>query len=170
MTGMKYLVGIAALLMCVGCSAAANVPSSSPVASVSSPAATTAQWASAIAPIKKDWEETQKSWDDATCSAIAAGEGAADCATLLATMQIQVATIHLKVSSLTKPDSSTYLGQPPTEVAAAYEALQEAASAADIWESAPVHCPGKTCGRAAVEFESSWKDLGSALVAWEPWL
>ena len=89
---------------------------------------------------------------------------------MLVTMQIQAATVHLKVTALTDPNSPSYLGAAPAEVAAAYQALVEAATAANIWDTAPVDCPGDTCGHAALEFEMAWNGLGAAFAAWEPWL
>ncbi len=85
-------------------------------------------------------------------------------------MQIQASTANLVLKGLTKTGHPDYLGTPPDEVAKAYGDLTEAAEAADFWENSPVECPGKNCGRDAFKFETAWKELGAALVAWEPWL
>jgi hypothetical protein len=124
-----------------------------------------------VAPLKADWEKSQKEWDEATCSSLAASDGAVDCAAMLTAMQIQAATINLEVGAMANPDAKAgYLGAPPDEVAKAYQELADAARAADTWESNPVECPGKECLGVAFEFERAWEDLGSAFAAWEPWI
>lgn len=176
MSDMKRLaMSLAVLLALTGCSGtSASTPSPSAATETPSPSesvVSVSQWASAVAPLKAEWQETQESWEDATCSALAANDGAVDCAAMLTTMQIQAATINLGVSAMANPEAKTgYLGTPPSEIATAYQALADAAKAADTWESSPVDCPGNDCLPNAIEFERAWKDLGSAFAAWEPWL
>jgi hypothetical protein len=178
----RWLVGpVAALLLVAGCSGspddapqASESPSADPGATPAdaeelADTATVEQWASVIAEQQLSVDEAQESWDDATCSPSVAADGAADCVAYLTVMGLTASTAAITIGGAADPDSPTYIGDPPEEIAdlvAATIADAEAAAAA----SEDVDCFEGDCLSDALEFHDAWNDLRGDLAAWTPYL
>ncbi|MEU2200582.1 hypothetical protein [Isoptericola sp. NPDC019482] len=176
MTGWTRALLGAALLVAVsaGCSgegsAGADVASSE--APESAPATETVaettvdQWASIVAGQRHAVDEMNADWEDATCSATAIAMGdAPDCEAYLIAMGYTAETAAVAIGGAINPDSDTYLGDPPAEIADLYESTFEAADAASVavsdWEN-----------EAATPMDATraWDDLLTKFAEWEPYL
>lgn len=156
-----------------GATAGANAePSETTAPETSTPApeatTTTAQWASQIAPLKAKFEETEKDWEDSGCSVTAANDDVL-CQAKLTIMSMDAQTIQISTESLTMPQATSYLGDPPSEIESLYTKTLEAANMA-VADGKAVSCPGDDCVTTAFTFERSWDALGDALTMWEPYL
>lgn len=111
--------------------------------------------------MKADWEDSQGSWDDATCSAVASAD-AVDCQALLIAMGNRAAAISLTLQGLSERAVPSEMADLLSETAAAARTADDAGGA--------VECPGDQCVSTAFTFERAWDNLGGVLTEWEPYL
>lgn len=143
---------------------------STPETSTSTPQDTTtaAQWASQIAPLKSKYEETTADWEDSGCSVDTVNDDVL-CQAKLTIMNLDAQTIQISTESLTMPQATTYLGDPPSEIDSLYTKTLDAANATVV-DGKAISCPGDECMSTALTFTRTWDDLGDALTMWDPYL
>lgn len=172
---------LAIALVAAGCSAGGGQPddagssglqSSSEAPESPSPSpegASIEQWASVVAEQKDSYEDTQQSWDDLTCSSLAASNGAVDCQAYMYTMGLVAETAAISIGGTVNPDTPKYLGEPPAEIVTLVdETIAAAQHAADV--SVGPECFDDDCIGESVDAERAWNQLGDKYAAWDPYL
>ena len=161
-------------LALTGCSStsAESSPESSPAPAATSEsttsATTTSQWASAIAPLKSDFNDEDTTWENQGCSPQGADEMPL-CNAELTNMGLTAKTASISIDSLTTVSATTYLGLPPDELSDLYDKTLNAARLASNL-SEDISCPGDDCISTSFQFLQAWDALGDAYAAWEPYL
>lgn len=178
----KRTLAVAGLLSIVPLSACASGATSTPSKEAGETPAveessTVEQWASLIAQQSVDWDEWKAEWDDATCSSIAAAEGAMDCNLMLTSAMYMLQTTSIELEPATSEGKKGFIAsEPPAEVANLYAATEEAApsgaAAAKAWQDANcgLSTSGEECGGLSSDLETTVDDLMSEYAAWGPYL
>ncbi len=144
-----------------------------PSPSTTEETASVEQWASVIAEQRNSYDDTDQSWEDATCSSLAAVDGAVDCQAMMMSMGLVAATANVTISGATNPDGPAYIGKPPAEIRTLLiDTLTAAMIAEDAFTPVDMDCfdEGIECAGEASEAERAWDTLGDKYAAWDPYL
>ena len=178
LAGMKKFA-VAALISAValsGCSSSAATTTKgtqSPTEASSAPESSVAQWAGLVAERKLELDDWYEQWDKAVCSSAASME--IDCNIQLTIASMVAETNQLVISGPSNPSANTYLGEPPSEIAALYDDTLEVAEAAQAAGKAWVDAGCETedageCIGLAFEFEYALDSVRTKFAAWSPYL
>lgn len=177
---MRRFSSLAAVVVLAGalvaCSSGEPTPAADEETTPTQEASTVEQWASVVAVQQAEWADWQQGWDDATCSSLAASDGAIDCSIMLTTAVFMTQTTKIETSAATTPSAGQFIAEePPAEVAELWaettEAAAVAADAGAAWDDAGCGTSSSTdCIGLAFDFGSAIDDLQSSFTAWTPYL
>lgn len=164
-TASRIGATLLALGLLAGCSVTTNGASSADTLSVQ-------QFASEIAPIRLDVNESFDRWKERTCSSLAIADGDVLCHGNALILGSTVQTAYIKLNTITNTSASGYVGQPPAEISDLYqETLKVAAKAHDSGKAFQESgCEEKECIGLTVDLIGDAEDLRGTLEKWAPYL
>lgn len=172
---IRWAAVTAVALTLTACGADAPAPeaeASAPTTTEASSAATVEQYAGQVASVWQSVQDWQESWEDATCSTLAA-QDAVDCRAYVSAGAMTGIAAGNSMSAISKPDAPGYLGEPPAEVADLYESTLAHATAAEDAGDAYIEldCPDDDdCLGATADVVFSLERLDDEFAKWEPYL
>lgn len=162
-----------AAMMLAGCSVTINTPSgqedqadASAVAESESPeSASVAEWMAKLSPHIRAWADMDREWKSADCLTEVNADSIG-CRAAVMMIEPVALEVERTLEQVQKENGAYYLGEPPAELAPAFEATVKATRHLRRVLSDRDCSGAEDCWFSNLELQNKWQELGDALALW----